>query len=95
LVEELVDLGFEVISVRQMSTARRSPEGTTSITPPLFLVTLPRTTKSQDFFKLSNLCHISIKVVIQIPKRPYAVLQLPEVSPRLGYLQTTSPLLVV
>jgi hypothetical protein len=62
IAEELVDLGFEVISVRQMSIARRSPEGTTSITLPLFLVTLPRTTKSQDSFKLSNLCHISIKV---------------------------------
>jgi hypothetical protein len=62
IAEELVDLDFELISVRQMSTARRSPEGATSITLPLFLVTLSRTTKSQDFFKLSNLCHISIKV---------------------------------
>jgi hypothetical protein len=73
IAEGLIDLGFEVISVRQMSTASRSPEGTTSITLPLFLVTLPRTTESQDFFKLSNLS-----------KRPYAVLQLPEVWPRLG-----------
>jgi hypothetical protein len=45
-----------------MSTAHRSPEGTTFLTLPLFLVTLPRTTKFQDLFKLSNLCHISIKV---------------------------------
>jgi hypothetical protein len=57
IAEGLADLGFEVISVRQMSTARRSPEETTSITLPLFLVTLPRTTKSQDLFRLSNLCH--------------------------------------
>jgi hypothetical protein len=42
----LVELGFDVISVKQMSTARRSPEGTTSITLPLFLITLPRTEKS-------------------------------------------------
>jgi hypothetical protein len=63
LAEGLVYLGFEAISVRQMSTARRSPEGATSITLSLLLVTLPRTTKSQDLFKLSNLCHISIKVV--------------------------------
>jgi hypothetical protein len=84
IAEGLVDLSFEVISVRQMSTTRWSSEGTTSITLPLFLIILPRTTKSQDFFKLSNLCHISIKVVIQIPKRPRAMLQLPEVWPHLG-----------
>jgi hypothetical protein len=30
----LVDLDFDVISVKQMSTTRRSPEGTTSITLP-------------------------------------------------------------
>jgi hypothetical protein len=45
-----------------MSTSRGSSEGTTHITLPLFLVTLPRTTKSRDLFKLSNLCHISMKV---------------------------------
>jgi hypothetical protein len=28
IAERLVDLGFDVISIRQMSTARRSPEGT-------------------------------------------------------------------
>jgi hypothetical protein len=60
IAEGLVDFGFEVISIRQMSTAHQSPEGTTSITLPLFLVTLPRTTKSQDLFKLSNLCDISL-----------------------------------
>jgi hypothetical protein len=58
----LVDLGFDVISVKQMSSARRSPDGSKPITLPLFLVTLPRTAKSQDIFKLSSLCHISIKV---------------------------------
>jgi hypothetical protein len=42
----LVDLGFYVINVKQMSIASRSPEGTTSITLPLFLVTLPRMAKS-------------------------------------------------
>jgi hypothetical protein len=61
ITEGLVDLGFGVISVKQMSTARRSSEGTTHITLPLFLVTLKGITKSQDLFKLSNLCHISIK----------------------------------
>jgi hypothetical protein len=57
-----VDLRFDVISVKQMSTAGRSSEGTPHLPLPLFLVTLRRTTKSQDLFKLSNLCHISIKV---------------------------------
>jgi hypothetical protein len=50
IAEGLVDLGFEIISVKQMSTTRRSSEGTISITPPLFLITLPRIPKSQDLF---------------------------------------------
>jgi hypothetical protein len=58
----LVDLGFDVISVKQMSSARRSPDGCKPITLPLFLVTLPRTAKSPEIFKLSGLCHICIKV---------------------------------
>jgi hypothetical protein len=46
--DELVSLGFDVVSVKQMSSIRRSPEqGTTSVNLPLFLVTLPRTAKSQ------------------------------------------------
>jgi hypothetical protein len=60
IVEGLADLGFNVISTKQMSTARRYPEGTI-ITLPLFLVTLPRTTESQDIFRLSSLCDISIR----------------------------------
>jgi hypothetical protein len=44
---------------------------------------------------LQPLPHFHHGRVIQIPKRPYAVLQLPEVWSRLGQLQTTSPLLVV
>jgi hypothetical protein len=51
----LVDLGFDVISAKQMSSARRSLNGSKPITLPLFLVTLPRTAKSQDIFKLSSL----------------------------------------
>jgi hypothetical protein len=58
----LVELGFDVISVKQLSIVHRSPEGTTSITLRLFLVILPRTAKSQYIFRLSNLCHISMKV---------------------------------
>jgi hypothetical protein len=62
MAEGLGDIGFDVISVKQMSSVRRSPEGPTNITLPLFLVTLPRTTKSSEIFQLSSLCHISIKV---------------------------------
>jgi hypothetical protein len=61
IAEGLGTLGFEAVSVRQLSTTRRSLEGT-RVTIPLFLVTLPRTTKSQELFKLSNLCHVAIKV---------------------------------
>jgi hypothetical protein len=46
-----------------MTTIRRSPtEGTSTKTLPLFLITLPRTAKSQETFKLSSLCHISVRV---------------------------------
>jgi hypothetical protein len=58
----LVDLGFDVISIKQMSSARRSPDSLNPIPLPLFLITLPRTEKSHDIFKLSSLCHICIKV---------------------------------
>jgi hypothetical protein len=60
--EGLVDLGFDVVSVKQMSSTRRSPVGSKPVNLPLFLVTLPRTPKSPEIFKLSSLCHISIKV---------------------------------
>jgi hypothetical protein len=59
----LVGLGFDVISVKQMSSTRRSSaEGSTHVNLPLFLITLPRNPKSQEIFKLRGLCHISIKV---------------------------------
>jgi hypothetical protein len=58
----LVDLGFVIVSVKQMSSARRSPDGSKPATLPLFLVTLSRTGKSRGVFKLSSLCHICIKV---------------------------------
>jgi hypothetical protein len=59
----LVSLGFDVISVKQMTSTRRSPaEGTSQVKLPLFLIPLPRTEKSQEIYKLDGLCHISIKV---------------------------------
>jgi hypothetical protein len=60
--ERLVDLGFDVISVKQMSSTRRSPDGSKPVNLPLFLVTLRRTHKSPEIFKLSSLCYISMKV---------------------------------
>jgi hypothetical protein len=59
----LVSLGFDVISVKQMTTTRRSTtEESKVINLPLFLVTLPRTAKSQEIFRLPSLCHIAIRV---------------------------------
>jgi hypothetical protein len=59
----LVSLGFDVVSVKQMiSTRRSSPEDPNISNLPLFLVTLPRTAKSQEIFRLPNFCHIAIRV---------------------------------
>jgi hypothetical protein len=59
----LVSLGFDVISVKQMTAIRRLPsDGSTIINLPLFLITLPRTTKSQEIFRLQSLCHIAVRV---------------------------------
>jgi hypothetical protein len=61
--DELVTLGFDVVSVKQMTTSRQSPsEGTATRNLTLFLITLPRTATSQEIFKLQCLWHISIKV---------------------------------
>jgi hypothetical protein len=47
----VVTLGFDVISVRQMTATRRTPpEGTNIVSLHLFLVTLPKTAKSQELF---------------------------------------------
>jgi hypothetical protein len=51
--DALVSLGFDVISVKQMTATRRSsPEGSKTINLPFFLITLPRATKSQEIFRL-------------------------------------------
>jgi hypothetical protein len=63
ICEALMELGFDVISVKQMnSTHQISSDDPEKSRLPLFLVTLPRTEKSQDIFTLASLCHISIKV---------------------------------
>jgi hypothetical protein len=58
----LVDVGFDVITVKQMTTTRRSTTGQSTVNLPLFLITLPRTPKSQEIFKLTSLCYIAVKV---------------------------------
>jgi hypothetical protein len=63
IFDGLVSLGFDVVSVKQMTATRRStPEESKIMNLPLFLVTLPRTAKSQEIFRLSSLCHIAIRV---------------------------------
>jgi hypothetical protein len=63
IYEALVKLGFDTISVRQMTTTRRSPsQDPEHAKLPLYFITLPRTVKSQDIFKLTGFCHISIRV---------------------------------
>jgi hypothetical protein len=58
----LVSHQFDVISVKQMTANRWSPpEGSKTINLPLFLVTMPRTAKSQEIFQLTSLCHIAIR----------------------------------
>jgi hypothetical protein len=59
----LVDLGFDVVSVKQMTTTRRSsPEDPKITNLPLFLVTLPKTAKSHKNFRIPSLCHIAVKM---------------------------------
>jgi hypothetical protein len=61
--EGLTDLGFDILSVKQMTSTRRSQsEGIETRNLPLYLITLPRTAKSQEVFKLTALCHITILV---------------------------------
>jgi hypothetical protein len=50
ICEGLVNLGFDVLSVKQTTTTRRSSSDETATTRnlPLFLIALPRTAKSQE-----------------------------------------------
>jgi hypothetical protein len=63
ICDGLVSPGFDVISTKQMTNTRRSPpEESKTTNLPIFLVTLPRTAKSQEIFHLPSLCHIAIRV---------------------------------
>jgi hypothetical protein len=48
--EGLMELGFEIISVKQMTSTRRSQSEETPTKNLLFLTTLPRTAKSEVIF---------------------------------------------
>jgi hypothetical protein len=66
IYEALTEFGFDVMSVKQTISSRRAlPEaGQKSANVPLhlFLITLNRNEKSQEIFKLTGLCHISVRV---------------------------------
>jgi hypothetical protein len=53
--EGLMELGFDIISVKQTSTRRSQSEKTPNKNLPLFLITLPRKAKSQEIFRLTAL----------------------------------------
>jgi hypothetical protein len=58
----LVNFGFDVISVKQMTATRWSPSDRSTIKNlPLFLINLPRTAKSQEILRLQSFCHIAIR----------------------------------
>jgi hypothetical protein len=52
IYDGLVTQGFDVVSVKQMTTRRSPSEGTATRNLPLFLITPPRTAKSQEIVKL-------------------------------------------
>jgi uncharacterized paraquat-inducible protein A len=59
----LVSLGFNVVSVKQMTAICRSPpEESKILNLSLFLVTLPRTARTQKIFRLPSFCHIVNRV---------------------------------
>jgi hypothetical protein len=55
------DFGFNVISLRQMTANRRAPHIQNYVEALLFLVTLTKTKKSREMFKLNSLKYIIIK----------------------------------
>jgi hypothetical protein len=61
----LVNLAFDVISVKKLTTTRRSAaDDPKSSNLHLFLITLPRSEKLQEIFRLPSICHIAFKVEV-------------------------------
>jgi hypothetical protein len=68
IYEDISDLGFEVMSVKQMTSSRRSLPQTGQKSPnvhlplPLYQITFNRSEKSHEIFKIIGLSHIASKV---------------------------------
>jgi hypothetical protein len=63
IASSLQDLGFSIMSVKQMTSSRPSAEtGTNPANLPLYLITLDRSEKSKEIFRLINISHIAVKV---------------------------------
>jgi hypothetical protein len=96
ITDGLVSLGFDVVTVKQIITTRRClPEESKIINLPPFLVTLPRTAKSEEIFLLPSLCHVAIGVKAY---RAQSALTQCHNCQQLGHvckLQTANPLFVV
>jgi hypothetical protein len=61
----LQEFGYEVISVKQMTAKRHSPEGGVALVSLLLLlITLVRNRKSLGIFKISCHCNIIVKVEV-------------------------------
>jgi hypothetical protein len=58
----LTSLGFDVVSKQITTTCRSPPEESKVTNLPILLVTLPRTAKFQEIFRLPSLCHIATRV---------------------------------
>jgi hypothetical protein len=59
----LVDLGFDVISAKQISATLQSPaKGWSTVHFPVLFIISSRTSKSQEIFKLTSLCGITSRV---------------------------------
>jgi hypothetical protein len=60
IYQGLVEVGFDIISVKQMSTIHRS-QGSASTSFLLFLITFSRSEKSHEIFKLTSLLLLNNK----------------------------------
>jgi hypothetical protein len=92
IIVALQELGYEVISVKQMTKPPSPKGGVTHLSLPLLLITLVRNQKSLDVFKISSLCNIIVKVEAYQSKGGLTQCYN---WPHLGPLQSASSLLVV
>jgi hypothetical protein len=87
IANKLLAMGYKIHNVKQMTATRQQLEGgrlTQAL--PLFLITLERSEKSQEIFKLTQLHHIINQVEAYRACTGLSVFQLPTVRTRLGKL---------